>query len=88
MRLGARVGRGCGEIHDRLFVGPAGSGLDEVWGYVRRKRRQHPKPGKDGAVTGDQYTADDRDERVVTGDDTYVLMSAGAGDFAAAVNDP
>jgi hypothetical protein len=29
--------------------------------------------------------ADDRDDRAVTGDDTYVLMSAGADCFAAAV---
>jgi hypothetical protein len=29
--------------------------------------------------------ADDRDERAVTGDDTYVLMSAGADQFVAAV---
>jgi hypothetical protein len=29
--------------------------------------------------------ADDRDDRAVTGDDTYVLMSAAADDFAAAI---
>jgi hypothetical protein len=30
--------------------------------------------------------ADDRDERAVTGDDTYILMSAGADCFTAAIN--
>src|SRR5580692_8444811 len=58
MRLGARVGRGCAELHDRMFVGirTRRLELDELWSFVKRKRRWHEKPGKDAAVSGDQYT--------------------------------
>src|SRR5713226_1734218 len=40
MRLGARVGRGCAELHDRMMVGirTGRLELDEVWGYVGKKQ--------------------------------------------------
>lgn len=58
MRLGARVGRGCAELHDRMFVGlrVGRLELDELWAFVGRKRRWNQQPTRDGAVTGDQYT--------------------------------
>jgi IS1 family transposase len=57
MRLGARVGRGCAELHDRMMVGLRVNRLelDELWSYVGRKRRQHEKPIP-GDPRGDQYT--------------------------------
>src|SRR4051812_52296 len=57
-RLALRVGRGCAELHDRMFVGVRTNRLelDELWAFVQRKRRWHQKPGADGPVTGDQYT--------------------------------
>jgi IS1 family transposase len=56
MRLGARVGRGCAELHDRMMVGihTGRLELDEVWGFVGKKRRWHQKPLPDHL--GDQYT--------------------------------
>ena len=56
--LALRFGRGCAELHDRLFVGLRVSRceLDELWSFVMRKRRQHEKPRADIAVTGDFYT--------------------------------
>ncbi len=56
MRLGARVGRGCAELHDRMFVGLRVGRLemDELWAYVGKKQR-HLKRG-DSAEKGDQYT--------------------------------
>jgi hypothetical protein len=41
MRLGARVGRGFAELHDRIFVGPRVGRLelDELWSYVGKKQR-------------------------------------------------
>ena len=56
--LALRAGRGAAELHDRMMVGLRVSRceLDELWGFVRRKRRQHEKPRADIAVTGDQYT--------------------------------
>ncbi len=56
--LALRVGRGCAELHDRMMVGLRVSRceLDELWGFVQRKRRQNEKPRPDIAVTGDQYT--------------------------------
>jgi IS1 family transposase len=56
MRLGARVGRGCAEMHDRMFVGlrVGRLELDELWAYVGKKQR-HLKRG-DSAEKGDQYT--------------------------------
>src|SRR5437899_3249401 len=56
MRLGARVGRGCAELHDRMMVGIRTGRLefDELWSYVGKKQKQVTR--KDGAVFGDQYT--------------------------------
>lgn len=57
MRLGARVGRGCAELHDRMFVGirTGRLELDELWAYVGKKRRIHqPRPLP--PHLGDQYT--------------------------------
>jgi IS1 family transposase len=56
MRLGARVGRGCAELHDRMTVGIRSGRLelDEIWGYVGQKQKnvlRHEIP-----VKGDQYT--------------------------------
>jgi IS1 family transposase len=58
MRLGARVGRGAAELHDRMFVGirTGRIELDELWAYVGRRRRWHQEPGADGVVTGDMFT--------------------------------
>jgi IS1 family transposase len=57
MRLGARVGRGCAELHDRMIVGLRVNRLelDELWAYVGRRRRQNEKPIP-GDPRGDQYT--------------------------------
>lgn len=54
--LALRVGRGAAELHDRMFVGIRTSRLelDEVWGFVGKKRRWHQKPLPDHL--GDQYT--------------------------------
>src|SRR5688572_26609618 len=43
MRLGARVGRGCAELHDRMFVGirTGRLELDELWAFVGKKRKQN-----------------------------------------------
>jgi|HubBroStandDraft_4_1064222.scaffolds.fasta_scaffold07336_6 IS1 family transposase len=56
MRLGARVGRGCGELHDRLFVGirTGRLELDELWAFVGCKQKNVTR--KDLPVRGDQYT--------------------------------
>jgi IS1 family transposase len=56
MRLGARVGRGCAELHDRIMVGlrVGRLELDELWAYVGKKQR-HLKRG-DSAEKGDQWT--------------------------------
>jgi IS1 family transposase len=56
MRLGARVGRGCAELHDRMMVGLriGRLELDELWAYVGKKQKQITR--KDAAVFGDQYT--------------------------------
>lgn len=58
MRLGARVGFGCAELHDRMFVGLRVNRLelDELWAFVGRKRRQNEKPRPDTIVKEDQYT--------------------------------
>ena len=42
MRLGARVGQGCAELHDRMMVGlrVGRIEMDEMWSYVGKKRRQ------------------------------------------------
>ena len=56
MRLAARVGRGCAELHDRMFVGirTGRLELDELWGYVGCKQKN--VKAKDLPVKGDQYT--------------------------------
>ena len=56
MRLGARVGRGAAELHDRMMVGVRAGRLelDEIWGYVGKKQKnvlRHEISHK-----GDQYT--------------------------------
>src|SRR5262245_42093294 len=54
--LALRVGRGCAELHDRMFVGLRVSRLelDEVWSYVARKRRRD-EPSHADFARGDQY---------------------------------
>jgi IS1 family transposase len=56
MRLGARVGRGCAELHDRTMVGlrVGRLELDELWAFVGKKQRHLKR--KDGPEKGDQYT--------------------------------
>ena len=56
MRLGARVGRGCAELHDRMFVGirTGRLELDELWAFVGCKQKNVTR--KDLPVRGDQYT--------------------------------
>lgn len=56
MRLGAKVGRGCAELHDRMMVGlrVGRLELDELWSYVGKKQR-HLKRG-DSSEKGDQWT--------------------------------
>ena len=56
MRLGARVGRGCAELHDRMFVGLRVGRIecDELWQYVGCKQKNVKR--KDIPVRGDQYT--------------------------------
>jgi IS1 family transposase len=56
MRLGARVGRGCAELHDRMMVGlrVGRLELDELWSFVGKKQKQMTR--HDPAVLGDQYT--------------------------------
>jgi hypothetical protein len=56
MRLAARVGRGCAELHDRMMVGLRVGRLeiDELWSYVGKKQRRVTRD--DGPVVGDQYT--------------------------------
>jgi IS1 family transposase len=56
MRLGARVGQGCAELHDRTMVGlrTGRLELDELWAYVGKKQR-HLRRG-DSPEKGDQYT--------------------------------
>ena len=56
MRLGERVGRGCAELHDRLFVGirTGRLELDEIWGYVAKKQKRVER--HEIGHKGDQYT--------------------------------
>src|SRR5277367_1825215 len=56
MRLGARVGRGCEELHDRVMVGlrVGRLELDELWAYVGKKQRHLKRT--DSREKGDQYT--------------------------------
>ena len=56
MRLGARVGRGCAELHDRMFVGIRAPRIecDELWAFVGCKQRNVTRANV--PVKGDQYT--------------------------------
>jgi hypothetical protein len=56
MRLGARVGRGCAELHDRMMVGLRVPRIecDELWQYVGCKQKNVTRANV--AVRGDQYT--------------------------------
>jgi IS1 family transposase len=56
MRLGARVGRGAAELHDRMMVGVRTGRLelDELWAYVGKKQKRVTT--KEAAVKGDTYT--------------------------------
>src|SRR6266446_1450364 len=55
MRLGARVGRGCEELHDRMMVGVRAGRLelDELWAYVGKKQK---RTKRHEIEKGDQYT--------------------------------
>lgn len=55
MRLGARVGRGCAELHDRMMVGlrVGRIEMDELWAYVGKKQK---RTRAHEATKGDQYT--------------------------------
>src|SRR5215213_5457960 len=57
MRLGAKVGRGCAELHDRMFVGIRAGRLelDELWAFVGKKQR-HLTRTENHHAKGDQYT--------------------------------
>jgi IS1 family transposase len=54
--LALRVGRGCAELHDRLFVGIRTGRIevDELWSFVGKKARQITS--EDSTDKGDQYT--------------------------------
>jgi IS1 family transposase len=56
MRLGARVGRGCAELHDRTMVGlrVGWIEMDELWAFVGKKQRHLKRT--DNPEKGDQYT--------------------------------
>ena len=56
MRLGARVGRGCAELHDRMFVGIRAARIecDELWAFVGCKQKNVTRANV--PVKGDQYT--------------------------------
>lgn len=56
MRLGAKVGRGCAELHYRMVVGirTGRLELDELWSYVGKKQRHLKRT--DSHEKGDQYT--------------------------------
>ena len=57
MRLAARVGKGCAELHDRRMVGirTGRLELDELWAYVGKKQKRVRRTENPFAV-GDQYT--------------------------------
>jgi IS1 family transposase len=56
MRLGARVGRGCAELHDRVMVGlrVGRIEMDELWAFVGKKQRHLKRT--DSTENDDQYT--------------------------------
>jgi len=55
MRLGARVGRGCAELHDRMMIGlrVGRIELDELWAFVGKKQK---RTRRHETQIGDQYT--------------------------------
>src|SRR2546429_8522258 len=55
MRFGARVGRGCAELHDRMMVGirTGRLELDELWAYVGKKQK---RTKRHESALDDQYT--------------------------------
>src|SRR2546423_140639 len=55
MRLGARIGRGCAILHDRMFIGirTGRLELDELWAYVGKKQK---RTKRHEIQKGDQYT--------------------------------
>src|SRR5437588_10844763 len=55
MRLGAKVGHGCAELHDRMFVGirTGRLELDELWAFVAKKQK---RVERHEIAKGDQYT--------------------------------
>jgi IS1 family transposase len=56
MRLGVRVGQGCGRLHDATMrnLQVPRIELDEIWSFVGKKQRRIT--ADDGADIGDQYT--------------------------------
>jgi IS1 family transposase len=56
MRLGVRVGEGCGRLHDRLMQGLQVNlvELDEIWSYVGKKQKRLTP--EDDPEKGDTYT--------------------------------
>src|SRR5438093_909783 len=56
MRLAARLGRGCAELHDRMMVGlrVGRIEMDELWAFVGKKQRRMTR--QDSREKGDQYT--------------------------------
>jgi IS1 family transposase len=56
MRLGAHIGRGCAELHDRMMVGlrVGRLELDELWAFVGKKQKHLKRT--DSHEKGDQYT--------------------------------
>jgi IS1 family transposase len=57
MRLGAKVGRGCAVLHDRMMVGLRVGRIecDELWAFVGKKQK-HMKRTDSAAAKGDQWT--------------------------------
>src|SRR6202163_4209433 len=55
MRLGARVGRGCANFHDRTVLGLRVNRieLDEAWSFVGKKQRR--VSAQEAPVKGDTY---------------------------------
>src|SRR4029077_12430597 len=55
-RLALRVGRGCAELHDRMFVGVRTNRLelDELWSFVAKKQKKVEQ--RELPVAGDAYT--------------------------------
>lgn len=56
--LALRVGRGCAVLHDQKMLGLHTSRLelDELWSFVKRKRRRDEPMARGDVATGDQYT--------------------------------